>query len=102
MEDNEENFDENNDSKINKSKVKKNNKIGKNNFDNIENQLKLEYHKEELKKEQAFKEIMELKKEENIININIKYFENLLMKLKYNEQMQNNINIDNFLDNNIS
>ena len=29
--------------------------------------------------------LIELKKEENLINLNIQYFENLLMKLKYNE-----------------
>ena len=98
MEDYEENFDDNNDNKkINDQKdKKKSNKIGINNIDNIENQLKIEYQKEDFKKEQAYKELMELKKEENLINVNIKYFENLLMQLKSNNniQIQNDSNIE--------
>ena len=81
----------------NKDKKKKN-KIGDNNFESIENQLKLEFQKEELKKTQAYNELMELKKEENLININIQYFENLLNRLKYNENyyhIQSDLNIDN-------
>ena len=98
MEDNEELINENNKSNKEQKDKKKNNKIGNNNIENIENQLKLEYRQEELKKTQAYNELMELKKEENLINVNIQYFENLLNKLKYNEneyQFQNNSNIDN-------
>ena len=94
--------EDNNNNKIknkneNKDKKKKN-KIGDNNFENIENQLKLEYQKEEQRKAQAYNELMELKKEENLININIQYFENLLNRLKYNDNyyhVQSDLNIDN-------
>ena len=60
-------------------------KFADNNFDDIENQLKLEYNKEEIKKTKAYEQLIELKKEENLINLNIQYFENLLMKMKYND-----------------
>ena len=56
-----------------------------NNLDKIEQQLKSEYENEEKKKYKAYNQLIELKKEENLINLNIQYFENLLMKLKYNE-----------------
>ena len=93
--------EDNNDKTKNKNEnkdKKKKNKIGDNNFENIENQLKLEYQKEEQKKTQAYNELMELKKEENLININIHYFENLLNRLKYNDNdyhIQSDLNIDN-------
>ena len=80
------NYDEINET-IEKEKKKKTDKKGKgnNNIDNIEHQLQLEYKKEEIKKNKAYNQLIELKKEENLINLNIQYFENLLMKLKYNE-----------------
>ena len=72
---------------IEKEKKKKNKKKEKrnNNIDDIEHQLKLEYKKEEIKKNKDYNKLIEFKKEENLINLNIQYFENLLMKLKYNE-----------------
>ena len=93
----EDNNNKNKNKNENKDKKKKN-KIGDNNFESIENQLKLEYQKEEQKKAQAYNELMELKKEENLININIQYFENLLNRLKYNENynhIQSDLNIYN-------
>ena len=70
-----------------KGKKKKSEKKEKesNNLDKIEKQLKFEYENEEKKKYKAYNQLIELKKEENLINLNIQYFENLLMKLKYNE-----------------
>ena len=72
---------------IEKEKKKKTNKKEKrnSNIDDIEHQLKLEYKKEEIKKNKAYNQLIELKKEENLINLNIQYFENLLMKMKYND-----------------
>ena len=72
---------------IEKDKKKKQDKKdkGNNNIDNIQNQLKFEYQKEEIKKNKAYNQLIELKKEENFINLNIQYFENLLMKMKYND-----------------
>ena len=97
MKDKEELF--NNDNGIvNQKEQKKKTKLGNNNIENIENQLKFEYKKEELKKNQSYNELIELKKEENLININIQYFENLLNKLKNNEneyQIHANLNVDN-------
>ena len=100
-------FEENNKTKNNKEEKdkKKKNKLGNNNLDIIENQLKLEHQKEEIKKNQAYNELIELKKEENLINVNIQYFENLLIKLKYNEnnyQPQNISNLDNNIPGNIN
>ena len=70
----------------NEKKIKKDKKgKGNNNIDNIENLLKLEYKKEEIKKNKAYNQLIELKKEENLINLNIQYFENLLIKMKYND-----------------
>ena len=99
MDENEELFEEENKIKNNNEEKdkKKKNKNENNNILNIENQLKLEYQKELSKKDQAYNDLMELKKEENLININIQYFENLLSKLKYNEnyQIHNNSNVEN-------
>ena len=75
-----------NESKDKDIKKKTDKKVkGNNNYDNIENQLKIEYKNEEIKKSKAYNQLLELKKEENLINLNIQYFENLLMKMKYNE-----------------
>ena len=68
-----------------KRKSEKKEKENNNNLDKIEKQLKAEYQNEEKKKYKAYNQLIELKKEENLINLNIQYFENLLMKLKYNE-----------------
>ena len=73
-----------NDKEYNEKKKKKN-KGGNNNIENIENQLTMEYQKEEIKKDQVYNELLALKKEEYLINVNIQYFENLLNKLKSNE-----------------
>ena len=86
MKDKEELF--NNDNGIvNQKEQKKKTKLGNNNIENIENQLKFEYQKEELKKNQSYNELIELKKEENLININIQYFENLLSLNFYNSRL---------------
>ena len=68
-----------------KRKSEKKEKENNNNLDKIEKQLKAEYQNEGKKKYKAYNQLIELKKEENLINLNIQYFENLLMKLKYNE-----------------
>ena len=68
-----------------KRKSEKKEKENNNNLDKIEKQLKAEYQNEEKKKCKSYSQLIELKKEENLINLNIQYFENLLMKLKYNE-----------------
>ena len=67
-----------------KNKTNKKEK-GNNNLDKIENQLKSEYKKEEIKKNKACNQLKELEKEEKMINLNIQYFESLLQKMKYNE-----------------
>ena len=87
MEENEDSIDDNNKkkNKDKKDKKEKNNLKNNNNIDNIEKQLKIEYQKEESRKNQGYNELMELKKEENLINVNIQFFENLLNKMKYNE-----------------
>ena len=82
----EQNYDEKEEIKEkDKTKQKGKKEKGNNNIDNIQNQLKLEYQKEEIKKNKAYNQLIELKKEENLINLNIQYFENLLMKMKYND-----------------
>ena len=56
MKDKEELF--NNDNGIvNQKEQKKKTKLGNNNIENIENQLKFEYQKEELKKNQSYNEL---------------------------------------------
>ena len=86
-----------------KEKVKENKRNNCNNLEDIKKKLKAEYKAEEEKKSEAYNEIIHLKKEENIINLNINYFENLLNKLSSEPNDQHNESFnDGILKNDIN